>query len=141
MAHFEDLSPYAYGYKQGDPGVVHVGWLSDKHEYTKGRVPDHLVEILVKLSTNLEELYRGLHICELCERPDELKGKSYNEQWAWAMQRSSNGEIRITEGEVTYAAPQLIVHYILEHGYKPPDVFLEALENKMRYLESLETRI
>jgi hypothetical protein len=116
--------------------VVHVGWLGAGYDYSKGNVPEHLVETLVKLSSNLVELYRGLHICELCQMPEELNGKSFKEQWEWAVQRSSNGEIRIVVDDMTFAAPQLIVHYIKEHGYRPPDVFLRAVESVAQQLET-----
>jgi len=33
----------------------------------------------------------------------------------------------VPAGNVIYAAPSLIIHYIEEHGYKPPHAFLEAL--------------
>ncbi len=46
----------------------------------------------------------------------------------WAEQRRSNGEIRVTDEGVTFAAPVLIVHYIEEHGYLPPAQFLDAIE-------------
>jgi hypothetical protein len=135
MAHFDDLSPYAYAGNTA-PGVVHVGWLGAGYDYSKGNVPEHLVETLVKLSSNLVELYRGLHICELCQVPEGFDGKSFKEQWEWEVQRSSNGEIRIVVDEVTFAAPQLIVHYIKEHGYRPPDVFLRAVESVALQLET-----
>jgi len=49
--------------------------------------------------------------------------------WArWADQCSSNGEIRVRFGNVTFAAPVLIAHYIEEHGYLPPADFLTAIE-------------
>ncbi len=39
-----------------------------------------------------------------------------------------NGEIRIPgEAGVAYAAPFLITHYITVHGYRPPQVFVDAV--------------
>jgi hypothetical protein len=45
----------------------------------------------------------------------------------------------------SYAAPSLIYHYINQHRYKPPDVFLAALRTGPRppseaYFEALKTR-
>jgi hypothetical protein len=52
--------------------------------------------------------------------------------WAkWMAQRSSNGEIRVAYGGVTFAAPLLVVHYIEEHCYLPPDPFLKAIETSL----------
>jgi hypothetical protein len=123
MAHFPDLSPYAYGH-QPHPGVVHVGWLDGSHDYSRGKVAGHVIERLMQLATQPTELYRGFHICELCSHP---KGLLAEADWEWAKSRASNGEIRITSGSITYAAPILIVHYIQEHGYLPPDEFLRAV--------------
>lgn len=90
------------------------------------------------LAANPVELYRGKHVCNVCIEPDGLvrtfvadKGKLIDPEctWLkWTAQRSSNGEIRVTLGGVTFAAPVLIVHYIEEHGYLPPNQFLEAIE-------------
>ena len=123
MAHFPDLSSYSYGHRP-QPGVVHVGWLDDKHNYPKGRVAGHVIKKLKQLATRPTELYRGFHICELCSHP---KGILAEQDWEWAKSRSSNGEIRVTLGMTTYAAPVLIVHYIQEHGYLPPVEFLRAV--------------
>ena len=52
-----------------------------------------------------------------------------NPEWSrWAGERTSNGEIRVASGGVTFAAPVLIVHYIEAHGYAPPEPFLKAIE-------------
>ena len=39
-----------------------------------------------------------------------------------------NGEIQIAgEGNTVYVAPTMIVHYIMDHHYVPPEAFIEAL--------------
>ena len=39
-----------------------------------------------------------------------------------------NGEIRIADEDgLVFAAPTIILHYIVEHCYLPPDAFIEAL--------------
>lgn len=136
MAFFPDLSPYAYG-NDVQPGVVHVGWLDGVHAYSKGAVDRRLVEKIKMLAKKPVELYRGYHLCELCVEPPGLQHSLIPNRivtdpdcsWArWADQRSSNGEIRVRLGNVTYAAPVLVAHYIEEHGYLPPADFLKAIE-------------
>jgi hypothetical protein len=40
-----------------------------------------------------------------------------------------SAEIRVFgKGELIYAAPNLIYHYVSVHCYKPPEEFLQALE-------------
>ncbi len=39
-----------------------------------------------------------------------------------------NGEIRIAgENDRVFAAPRMILHYIVKHRYLPPEAFIEAL--------------
>ena len=122
------------------PGVVHVGWLDDIHPFPKGSVDFRLIEKMKSLITQPVERYRGFHICELCAEPPDLVKTTIpnsvvldpNCPWAqWVAQRKSNGEIRVSSGGVTFAAPVLIVHYIEAHGYLPPRQFLKAVEEVM----------
>jgi hypothetical protein len=105
--------------------------------FPHGAVEARLIEKMKRLAAKPVELYRGKHICELCaEPPDLVKTNLTNRvvinpncSWArWVGQRSSNGEIGVSRGGVTFAAPLLIVHYIEEHGYLPPSDFLKAVE-------------
>jgi hypothetical protein len=136
MAYFRDLTPYAYGHAH-HPGVVHVGWLDGIHSFPKGAVDSRLLEKIKLLSREPVELYRGKHVCELCVTPPDIEKTLLpnglvidpNCAWArWVDQRSSNGEIRVRSGNVTFAAPVLIAHYIEEHAYLPPGEFLKAVE-------------
>lgn len=136
MTYFADLSPYAYGHGS-HPGVVHVGWLDGVHLFAKGTVDLRTIEKIKVLTTTPMELYRGHHLCEVCIEPPGLVRTTIpdrivldpNCSWVkWAKQRQGNGEIRVPYDGIIYAAPILIVHYIDEHGYLPPEQFLEAIE-------------
>jgi hypothetical protein len=135
VAYFPDLAPYEYG-NEAHPGVVHVGWLDGEHSFSKGIVERRLVEKLKALVASPVELYRGKHICEVCVQPDGLEQRRLPHRvvldpdcsWVrWAEQRWGNGEIRVPGEGVVYAAPVLILHYVEEHDYLPPDGFLKAL--------------
>jgi hypothetical protein len=136
MAYFPDLFPYAYGHRS-QPGVVHVGWLDNIHPYLHGDVDPRLIQKMRLLASKPVELYRGMHVCELCAEPPGLaKTKTQNGvvidpncSWArWVGERSSNGEIRVSRGGIIFAAPVLIIHNIEVHRYLPPSLFLEAVE-------------
>ena len=136
MAYFPGLSPYAYGHS-AHPGVVHVGWLDGTHAFPKGSGESRMIEKMKLLAEKPVELYRGKHVCELCVEPPDLQKTAMPSRvvldpdcsWAkWVDQRSSNGEVRVARGGVTFAAPVLIVHYIEEHCYLPPTQFLQAIE-------------
>jgi len=126
MAHFPDLSPYAYGHCP-HPGVVHVGWLDNMFPYERGAVDGRIVEKMKVLAKTPVELYRGLHFCNLCPLPDPPSAISGIADALRNLPQCS-GEIRISREGVTYAAPILIVHYIEDHGYLPPEQFLRAVE-------------
>jgi hypothetical protein len=136
VTNFADDSPYAYGHVS-HTGAVHVGWLDNVHPYPKGAVDARLIEKMKLLASKPVELYRGVHVCELCVEPPDLVKTILpnlmvidpNCSWArWVVQRSSNGEIRVSREGIIFAAPVLIVHYIEAHNYLPPAKFLKAVE-------------
>jgi hypothetical protein len=139
VTYFPDYSPYAYGHGS-HPGVVHVGCLDNVHSYSKGAVDARLIEKMKFLVSKPVELYRGIHICELCaEPPDLVKTNLPNPvvidpncaRARWVAQRSSNGEIRVSREGIIFAGPVLIVHYIEAHNYLPPTEFLKTVEEAL----------
>lgn len=135
---YEDLSEYAYGYRDVDgvrgtgpsDGAVsfrpahrrlNIGWLSARKwygpgarkRYPRGPLPEGFVERLEAVPR--VNFYRGFHDCGLC-------------LWARPGAPSGNGEIRVPGGPgITYVAPDLITHYVAAHGYRPPQVFVDAV--------------
>lgn len=120
--YFKDLTKYEYRTKENS---LNIGWLQEGHSFDKGDVP---AEFIAKLWTYLRyptQVCRGFHVCDLCENPEksvpivEYKGQKrevgYYEIRVWG----KNGNM--------YAAPSLILHYILQHGYKPPQEFIDAV--------------
>jgi hypothetical protein len=138
MTYFPDLSPYAYGH-HSHPGVVHVGWLDAIHPFPQGTVTPALINKMRLLASKPVELYRGRHLCELCPKNPGLPKlmlahnsrvlDPHSPYAKWLASRSSNGEVRVSRGGVTFAAPVLIVHNIEEHRYLPPTEFLKAVED------------
>jgi len=115
MAYYEDLSPYEYC---GKDGSINIGWLEQGREFRTGEVNPIIVRNLhdIKRSMVSFRRMRGYHKCDLC-------GKQHGVV-------DGNGEIRVVGGDGTvYASPALITHYIIEHGYMPPDCFLDAVMN------------
>jgi hypothetical protein len=47
------------------------------------------------------------------------------------MMLHGSAEFRVKGRSVAYAAPQLLVHYVAEHGYLPPDEFCVAAMNQI----------
>ncbi|MFF4548595.1 hypothetical protein [Streptomyces sp. NPDC001435] len=126
---YEDLSEYTYQDEDtfGDRGSfyelwyrpeymrLNVGWLEVGKPYSTGLVPTGFVEKLQAVQqVQRMNVCLGVHECDLCpEAGEALEG---------------NGEIRIPgEIGIAYAAPFLITHYITVHGYRPPQVFIDAV--------------
>ena len=119
--YFADLTPYAYRHSLALPEVLNVGWLDDQHPYTQGHVPKDLVEKLAAASPRLRtHPTQGVHACPFCARihgehvPIDAMGSA--ELWL----RAPSGQI--------YASPELVVHYIRAHEYRPPIDWLAACD-------------
>jgi hypothetical protein len=113
--YFKDLTDYCYSRLLIQKGVKNVGWLDGTHPYTKGKFPAHLLEFLKTIRP--QRLMRGWHTCEICG----------------GCRFPNNGEIHIYgEDGIIYCAPAMLVHYIEDHDYLPPDEFIRAVEYQYR---------
>jgi hypothetical protein len=100
-----------------------VGWL-ERPEFPTGTVPKECIgKLVVALRGGIfSDGHRGSHSCGLC-------GKSLPEV-TWKRRRltlQGHGHYLVQLGKVVYMAPALLLHYILEHGYCPPEEFVEAV--------------
>ena len=100
------------------PQIRAVGWLSDRNQYETGSLPSQLVERLrsyvSRCPESIEELCwpvaAGPHTCELCGS----FGASLN--------------FGLPSERVLFVCPEMILHYVEVHEYRPPEPFLRALE-------------
>ena len=124
MAYFPDLSRYEY--LSVGQEMVNVGWLGREGEIPTGAaVPDAVVEALLVWPIDEETLLRGVHDCEFCGEESPLRVPAPVERGYVSL---GMGEFHVTGADGTvYSAPSLVVHYITAHGYRPPEVFLEAV--------------
>lgn len=122
MTYYPDLSPYEY--YQAESSTVNIGWLDAVHKYPQGAVPDEFIERLWAFCCSPVHQSKGFHACELCRKP----------VFGLTVHRGNNtiqlgsAEIRVFGKDGTvYAAPDLIYHYVIEHHYRPPDQFIQAV--------------
>ncbi len=114
-----DLSPYTY---QKIEGAIAVGWLSGEHVFHQGSVEPEVLAKLSALAVNKStHRMRGIHRCEFC-MAEEVFGDSDG-----VCRMLGAAEVWLPGLGVTYASPDLIVHYIGAHGYRPPQVYLDAV--------------
>jgi hypothetical protein len=128
MAYFPDLSPYEYS--SGVAGLINIGWLCRSKPFPKGAVEPTILAKVGQLCGSPSHLTRGFHPCPWCETwvEEDFLGDG-------RLRHLGNGEIHVSTGGIywTYAAPTLIYHYILRHGYRPPQEFLDAIERLIDY--------
>lgn len=95
---------------------LNIGWLEAGRPYAAGTVPAAFVERLKAVQdVHWMNVCLGAHRCDLC--PDQETSAP-----------EGNGEVRIPgEPGIAYAAPFLIAHYVTAHGYRPPQVFIDAV--------------
>jgi len=103
--------------------MLAVGWLDTEHEFTKGAVPEDVLEDILALCFKPVNQTRGFHQSPFLKSaplgyPVEYKGQKM---------LLGSAEIRVQgrEGK-RYAAPNLIYHYIKDCYYLPPREFLDA---------------
>lgn len=122
--YFKDLTPYTYLGNAPDPSVLTVGWLDGEHDFPRGQIPQHLLKRILALCFKPVNQTRGFHQSPFMNfntfgYPVEYKGKEM---------LLGSAEIRVTEKSgKSYAAPNLIYHYIKDCGYLPPEDFIQAL--------------
>jgi hypothetical protein len=94
-----------------------IGWLHPDHPYAKGEVSAEflarLKEFTSRSADNGEALYfgafGGYYTCEFCGRAHGI------------------GNFGVPAGDLLFVAPEMVVHYIEQHGYRPPAEFVAAV--------------
>ena len=110
-------------YLPDDLQLFAVGWIEEAG-FTTGAVPDGCIEALIAAypDKQIPDGTRGWHTCTLCdeEMPEVLwKGKT--------VEVSGYGHYLVHYGEAVYMAPALLLHYIIDHHYCPPQIFIDAV--------------
>ena len=124
MTYFEDLTTYSY-IPEDEGALLNVGWLDADHEYPKGATSEKFIEKLAWLCVNAPvKGTPGIHSCSLCP-PMRFGFHMINREGSQLILGSA--EIRVKGLDATYASPDLILHYTMEHGYRPADDFVAGV--------------
>ena len=104
---------------------LNIGWLEKGHKINRGDVPEEFIEKLWQYLRYPVHVCRGFHVCSLCKN---IKSGVPVVEYKGEKRQAGYYEIRVwgKNGKV-YAVPSLVIHYILQHGYKPPQEFIDAV--------------
>lgn len=125
----EDLTAYRFHLPFAVDEVQCVGWLDKMHEFNIGIPPKQFVEKLIHLTLLKTETFdihvnvvRGVHPCNLCAKQDiRLSAVGLRSRML------GMSELWIPRAGGWYAAPSMIVHYVVEHQYLPPPDFVNSV--------------
>lgn len=125
LSYYEDLTLYEYFPDCYIKGTVNIGWLDINYSFSKGKADREFAEKLCNYFRIQVALARGYHCCEFCSTSNMAPYVLNKNGIEFTLGRS---EIRVLgkAGRI-YAAPTLIYHYIVDHEYKPPEEFIQAV--------------
>jgi hypothetical protein len=113
MEWFKDLTCYSL---QHFENARNVGWINVNNDFHNGAMPEEALEKL------WEYIRNPLHTQRAVSRTVPVSYRGEKRTLGYS-------EIRVLskDGGRKFAAPDLIFYYIEEHGYCPPEEFIEAL--------------
>jgi hypothetical protein len=113
MAWYEDLAECTYFGSSYSPFLRAVGWLEFGRPFPTGRVDPAVYARLLRLLKNAWQpgIFIGFHRCDLC---------LYEGQ-------TGKRNLFLPTEKCVYVCPELVTHYMNEHGYRPPDEFRAAV--------------
>jgi hypothetical protein len=125
-----------WGYGTLLPGLqlLPIGWLGSQVP-SKGPVPEPVIDFLFNAYKEgvLSDGTRGWHSCEICAAAGDLPIAEYTlPKVKWrdqSKQIMGHGHYLIRHQKKVYMCPALIIHYILDHDYQPPEEFIQAIAN------------
>ncbi|WP_456154798.1 DUF7919 family protein [Wenjunlia vitaminophila] len=130
LVHFADLSPYVFLSNTVPVGIValNVGWLSSHRDFARGVVPEGFLDALADLCLwNRRAVTRGWHTCNFEHSEERSKSPALCTSDG-NRHRLGGAEVRVICRDGRWlVAPDMVLHYIVEHGYLPPEDFVEGV--------------
>lgn len=131
MTYYPDLAPYDYLPETVPPGVelLTVGWLEPGYDFpTADEDPDpRFWQNLITLAADhTVAATRSVHACRF--RHLFEADYQYRAVYGTRVLYLGGAEIRVVAADGRHlTAPTLVVHYVRDHGYQPPQAFVEAV--------------
>jgi hypothetical protein len=125
--YFRDLTNYSYYQIKELSNVQNIGWLDKEHSFCTGKVTHdcikkirHVIAGSTAVNVHVNNI-RGIHPCNLCgEDAIKIEGRR-GEIFL------GSSEIWLPTNEGYFASPSMILHYIEDHDYLPPQQFIDAV--------------
>lgn len=118
MSTYLDMSEYSYKKGPNERPSKNIGWLGRDVPFPTGRVHRDIISRLEILSCIRFNQTRGFCKCPLCGA--DMVANSFG-----ALLGSA--EIKVFFQSTLYSSPNLIVHFIKEHSYLPPEEYIDAV--------------
>lgn len=129
MTYYADFSLYDLIEYEKPEGFT-IGWLEDGYDYLVDEVSEEDLANIVDLGSLRQHRSRGWHSCTLCGEYTEHTATSERAGITYGL---GHAEIRaVSDDGVLYVAPNLIIHYIVDHLYGPPAEFIDAVRSEVR---------
>jgi hypothetical protein len=137
MTYYPDLVPYDYLPETVPEGVelLTVGWLEPGHEFPVADDdpdldpdPDPVFwqNLIALAADHTVAATRGVHGCRFRHLFDS--DFQYRAVYGTRVLYLGSAEIRVVAADGRrLTAPNLVVHYVRDHGYQPPQEFVEAV--------------
>jgi hypothetical protein len=126
MTYFADGSRYCFLADSEEGEGTNVGWLAAEHPFPTGPCTEGFVSALAKLISSPANRTKGFHYCDLCS-PEASRGSI---RTTIEGQNLELGDAEVWVASATgprFAAPTLILHYVVAHAYRPPEGFQRAV--------------
>jgi len=125
-----DCAPYTDEYQSlpANTYATAVGWLQAGHPFTVAATDAPFVSALFEgCRSHATGRTRGWHQCDLCLAPDRATNGT-TVTYRGTSITVGDAEFHVTAKDGTrFVAPTLVIHYVIQHSYKPPDQFVEAV--------------
>ena len=119
-----DLEPYEGCPADAELGLdpLAVGWIQRNDEFTTGATPEGFAGALLEFCREPHTVCAVRH-----RRPCPICGEQIAVTVGGQTVDLGGAEVRVLGDEEIFAAPDLIYHYVAEHGYRPPPLFVQAV--------------
>lgn len=126
MAYYEDFTKYTYDRGQyKETNTLNIGWIEGTKQINRGKVSQEFLDNLWEYMKCPMHRMRGLY-CNVCLDGERNYFKAVYNGYEIKL---GDAEIRVIDKkeDCVYAAPTLILHYIISHNYLPPSEFINAV--------------